>query len=252
VVAADFVALQNVVSEMDFSLDVGMVARTITAIALIGFVPGFLALRVFFPERENNAETIILSLGISLAIVTCVGLALNAAHRLTADGWIAALAGISVAALPLVVVRWTHRPRLRVAPVMAVAASLLLVSGSLILARYGALHHRQFAYTEFWMLPTKGTNLVTIGIKNQEKRAVTYNLDLILDGATVGQFEQIELAEAQVWTKEVAVAFDPALDQRFEARLYRYDRPSLVYRKVWVAKVATQRLEGKLNGSEVE
>lgn len=53
--------------------------RVILSLPLLFFIPGYVAMRALFPEREalDAAELVLFSFGLSLAVVALIGFALN-------------------------------------------------------------------------------------------------------------------------------------------------------------------------------
>ncbi len=233
------------------------VVRSAGAMLLVFILPGFLLLRISEPRQKTGFETAIVALGMSVASVVALGLALHPLGALTPIGWILALFSLGLAG-------WLHlrrRANIQGAPALPgpspafvanrealmnggqfvrLACAALLVIASIVLAQQGALNHRQFNYTELWLLPRDGQSHqnVTIGIKNEEKRQMTYLLELTLNGAVIERSANLVLGPSEERIVQRAVPVDAAKsEQRVEARLYTGDGHGhpVLYRRTFLS-----------------
>lgn len=226
--------------------------RVPCALALVLYLPGACVLAAAFPGRRADAEIRVLSVALSLALAVLAGLCLNLVGALTARGWALALGGLSLAtgaasvltrrlapdaAAPPTAVCPAIRGRAgRAAAALALLAlALLLGVAAVLLARSGALAHREYRYTEFWLVPQAGgPALATLGLHNGEQAPATYEVDIVIARDVVARWPAIALAPGE--TRTVAFAAPPGgAGHRVEAWLYKDGDRDLVYRKVWMA-----------------
>lgn len=239
--------------------------RLALALVLLCLLPGFLMLRLFFPSQRLNFEFWFLSLAMSFAILPLIGLVLHPFNALTLQGWIAATS-------LLCLVAWFYLLRqpdartasaihdldveeandersllrspkglLNVGRIVRFGSVALAIVMAIGIARYGAFNHRQFAYTELWMLPSQRNNFqrLTIGVTNQEKQPLSYDLELSLNGKLIQRRSNLIVRNGGTWIEEATAPIDKTgTEQIVEAKLYRTDQPSLLYRHTLLKFVA--------------
>ena len=208
------------------------------------FLPGFAWLRAASPGLPASAERIVLAAGLSLALCVLTGLALNAAGRLDPRGWAGALGGFTILGCAVAAFR-------RAAPaapatfritVLQAAMFALALGVAAVGVRYAAFAFEardEFKFTQFWMTPRSEADrgLVTIGVRNDEARPMTYAVSVVAEGSSVGRWPAVDLAPGQTWTTDFAIS-GALRNRRVEAWLRRADAPAEIYRKVWIAPVA--------------
>lgn len=89
-------------------------------------------------------------------------------------------------------------------------------------------------FTQFWMLPSKQANdscAVLIGVHSYESTSVTYRIVVTISGAQVATWSPVVLAPQEEWEQPVSVKPEAAA-MYVEAKLYRADKPGIVYREV--------------------
>lgn len=214
------------------------------AVPLILALPGWAVLDAALPSTgRDGLERAASAMGLSLALAVLCGLALDRAGLLTAAGWTVSLGGLTLAAWALG--RVTRAPAPRPEPSWPTtraswrAAALLvpalaLAAGAIWTARQGALAHREYAFTEFWLLPS-GPGRAVLGLRNLEKVEAGYAVQVMAGADVVGRWPPITLAPGETATRTLPVNALPGPPRRMEAWLYRADRPDTVYRKVWLA-----------------
>ena len=223
-------------------------ARAFVVLPLVLFLPGAVMARVFLPERKIDFEFVVFSAGLSLAAVIVFALMLNLFQAVNAAGWgAAAFALIFVAIVALLrstrvrraarYVNLSHFALKRAGAIIigfVVAASLVV--SAIALAHYGASRHLQFKYTEFWIVPSQaGDQLVTIGVRNKEQKASTYDVEVLVDQRLLARWDDIDLADDDPWIKQVPIPLKLDPNHRIEARLYNHDEPLQIYRNVWIS-----------------
>jgi hypothetical protein len=124
---------------------------------------------------SNKFEIAVLTGATAIAVVILQGLVLNAVGCLSTSGWVVstALIGLLVFAQVRssdVGVSWPRLPRIDRRQAGAFAASILLVVVAVIVARAGVDQHRQFKFTEFWLLPAGTNQQFILGVANREQK----------------------------------------------------------------------------------
>ncbi len=207
-------------------------ARVAPAIAFVLFLPGYLAMAALFPKTGDlsGPERLALSLGLSLAIVPLVGLALN----FTPWGIRLEPIVISLDALGVVLILATEFQRRRLGdgafvpdwpdgrvPSKADVATVALVAlagvGGFVVVRLtlGPSHTQTF--TEFAMVGPSGTlkDLPTavkpgapvrirLMVTNHEDGSVGYRIRPTLDGRALPSVEVGTLADGAAWNEPYA------------------------------------------------
>ena len=231
--------------------------RIALGLAFVLFFPGYVLVSALYPRQEglDGVERVALSLGLSLALVPLIGLALNFSPwgiRLTpivvslslwtlvvgAVAWrrrrqIAPHERFDIRLEPIIA--WARRPRRRIdlafnaALVVAVLAVIGTVAWKIQQPTPGE------AFTEFYILGAQGklqdypTDLrsgvsqgYNLGIINREGGPVTYDLRAFLEEAEVGSSGSLSLADDETWDGVVEIV-PRALGQRqkLEFRLFR-------------------------------
>jgi uncharacterized membrane protein len=231
------------------------VFRPLATLALIFVLPGWLLMRNMGPSPGPGFESVVLAIGMSIALVIVLALPLNALGALTPSGWLLALGVFCLLAF-----QWRRRSLLSAkdhaqihapatapgaalrpsriagpAPLTCMATVALLVIAAFALARSGAVAHQQFSFTEFWMLPQDGAGHgpLVVGIRNKEKQPVSYDLELLLNGMLFKRDRNLVLANNEELMVRIAPPVDGTrLKQRVEARLYRNQPRPVLYRRV--------------------
>ena len=231
--------------------------RIALGLAFVLFFPGYVLVSALYPrqERLDGVERVALGLGLSLALVPLIGLALNFTPwgiRLTPivaslSAWTLIVGGIAwrqrrriapserfdVRFEPLV--EWARRPRSRidlafnVALVVAVLAVVGTVAWKIQQPTPGE------AFTEFYILGAGGklqdypTDLrsgqgqsYNLGIINHEGGPATYDVRAFVDDTeVVGSLASLALADDETWEGVVEVTLmAPGERQKLEFRLF--------------------------------
>jgi hypothetical protein len=178
-----------------------------------------------------------------LAAVIAGGFVLHFFGALSPEPWAGLLILVSVfvyraapKSLPATTPRAPGAPwRVSRAEAFMLAAAAVLAVGALVIDRREALAHSEFKYTEFWMVskdPGK-TNALTIGVKNKEGEAASYEAEYMVGGQIAGRFPPFQLAPGEVWTQALNTAIPADRVQRVEAWLFKNGDHHTVYRRVW-------------------
>lgn len=196
----------------------------------------------------GNADQLILSLGLSMAIDILVGFVLNILSiKLEALSWTFTL-GLLVAlcaALALFIRRKNETENATTAPAPRLRLKLLDVT-FLLLALCITLNAiwlavsrppvPQPSFTQFWMLPANPASkicTVSLGMQSFETTSLTYNVTMTVNNAPVAHnWSKIALEPQQRWVQQVPITPEAQNDLHVEAQLYRTDQPQAAYREV--------------------
>jgi hypothetical protein len=218
----------------------GVLLRTILGAPMVFLVSGHAVLRAIGVRTTSLPEHLAFAVGASLAAGIAGGFALNAAGSLTPLGWAvwfwAVTAGASLVAagrrdapdLPA----WPGPARVRLWQGAALALAVLVATGAYALAIRDEATHRQFRYTEFWMLPFANGDpgRLTVGVRSAETQTQRFDLEITLDGRPFAVFRSLTIAPGDTWAREIPVPV-LATRQKAEAQLYRPEDNRL-YRSV--------------------
>lgn len=220
------------------------------ALPLVLVLPGYAFVCALFPRQPSGiAERLVLSLGLSLALVALSGLLLNLTpFGLGTGSWAVFLGGITIAASLIALLR--RRGQSRTVPVwfgghmrfpmrqgLLLALAALTICGAVLVSFISAEQQPRPEFTQLWILPvSKGSsmeNVVRLGINNREAETVKYRLVVNVNGKMVKQWTSINLSSGEQWVNTVAL---PGTSQsgtsRVEALLYRAQAPTIIYRNV--------------------
>jgi uncharacterized membrane protein len=238
---------------------VGPAAATVSAalaLPFVFFLPGYAVISAAFADRYKGFELIVLSCGLSTAITVLCGFVLHWLGAMTPTGWAAILGSITLVAAAAAGrafapvfpqgFAWPH-PLSRNQMVMPALSALIALS-AIGIARNGALSHREFAYTEFWLLPSETGNRLeyTLGFANSEAATTAYDVEVLVDGRTLERWSGIELGAGESWETDVALPRGFHGGQRAEARLYKNGDYGVVYRQVWAETPAVLSNKGAM------
>ena len=217
-----------------------VVIRLLASIPLVFFLPGSALLRALRIDR-SPPERYVLAVGLSIVVTILGGFFLAGADLLTPLGWAAWLSGFAVTASLITAIRGDTAPALWQQPAIALrhwilfGAAVIVTVGTYMLAVDRSEHgYQPFRFTDFWMVPESParSGAFTIGVKNAELTAHDFDIEVTLDGHMMAVWRDMRVDPAQTLTREIML---PTTGRKAEARLYKSNDPSLVYRKVSAA-----------------
>ncbi|WP_293863983.1 hypothetical protein [uncultured Alsobacter sp.] len=227
-------------------------AQAAVATALVLVLPGLLLFAGVAGRRGQRLEWIVSSLATSLAVTVLAGLVLNRLpDGLVPSAWWTALCTLCGLAAPVGLLPFrearTGPPPAPAAPgsrarLAVVALSIAIAAGAIWLARSGAEAHREYAYTNLWIVPEPGPGTATalVGIENKEQAEQVYALEIMANGALVGLVPDIRLGPGERVVRPIVAPRQLAGEDMIEARLFLAERPDLVYRRVWLRLAAAR------------
>lgn len=233
----------------------GTVARVVIALPFVLVAPGYAIVAAVFPKRGlGGVETLLFSIGVSVAVATLGGLALNwTPWGLRTEVWVVFLAAVALGAggvaiarrgglsTTLPVARLPHTgsgPILRVGvPLLATALVLAVATGVSVT---GAIHQPRKGFTQLWILPASGhkASAVRLGLANRESATTRYLLRLTAGGHTVREWRALNLTPGASWQATVTLPTSLARVGKVEAILSRASSPCSVYRRVWYSVIS--------------
>ena len=228
----------------------GSVLRLALTLPLVFFLPGYALSSALFPQRAlRSEETLLLSLGLSLALAVAGGFILNlTSFGLQSSTWTVLLGGITVAAGGGALVRRARNgadgeaaPRfhLDVGQALSLGLAVVLVLAALGVARASAAQQAQPGFTQLWLVPSGGEKVnLQLGVRSEEPAVTTYRVQLKVGGRVVKEWPSIKLEPNASWQATTALSPAPPQDATLEALLYRSDQPGAVYRHVELAPPA--------------
>lgn len=241
--------------------------RVALGLLLVLFFPGYVLISALYPRRVQltGIERVALGLGLSLAMVPLLGLALNFSPwgiRLTPivvtlSLWTLVLAAVAWRQRRLAgpeerfeitfapILAWVRKPRRPADLALGLALTLAVVAVVGVLAWKVQQPRPGDAFTEFYVLGAQGmlqdypvnlqvgeTQDYNLGVINHENETVTFTIQAFLGDIQAGSLGPLALDDGQSWDGEINVT--PAVvgkSQKLEFRLYR-DPADVVYRTV--------------------
>lgn len=210
--------------------DLPTVVRTLLAVPLVLFLPGYALVSALLPTFAIPAiERLLLAVGSSLALSILVGLALGfAAVPLDAVSWSVALTVVTLALIVLAWARRVHRhivgprPSLIGMPrrgVALVVLSVLIVADVLLGVRLAASQQLEGHPTQLWLIPDEqDSDRARLGVRADDDGG-RYVIEMSTAAVELHRFE-FTLAGDQTWQIVVDLAGGLRQDGAIAARLY--------------------------------
>ncbi|MBN1369448.1 MAG: DUF1616 domain-containing protein [Dehalococcoidaceae bacterium] len=234
--------------------------RIILGLIFILFSPGYSLIAALFPSKGSlgTVERLALSIGISIAIVPLIGLALN--YTPLGIRLYPVLLSVLAFILIMVIIAWYRRSRLlpeerfqlnlrqnteslrrswlsqgkldRILNIVLVVA----ITGTLITLAYVVANPKVGEkFTEFYILGAEGkaddypqtvilgeSAWVTVGLINREQESTTYEIEITIEGQTASALGPVSLEHDE--THETRADFTPSEtgeNQKVEFNLYK-------------------------------
>ena len=213
------------------------VLRIMVGLPFVLFFPGYVLLLALFPRKGmRGAERATLSFGFSIVMVSLIGFALNyTPWGITLESVVFSITSFIFA---MSVIAWIRRKGLEEQKRFTVEFQLkvprwsggkwdMVLSGVLVISVLILLGALSYAvakpktgekFTEFYILGPGGVASdypgelvigdvakVTVGITNQEDRAVDYRVEIKLAGTQIGELGPVMLEHGQGWEQEVDI-----------------------------------------------
>ena len=230
------------------------VLRIALGLPFVLFFPGYVLITALFPRKENlsDIERIALSFGLSLAVVPLNGLVLN--YLPWGINLNSILYSLSIFIVVTSVAAWLRQKKLSEDEKFSVRISfgswskqnplgkvLSIILGFTVVGLLGvivytiAVPRTSEQYTEFYVLNTEGkatdypdelrlgeTGYIILGVVNHERQAVSYTIEIQIDGESSGAVGPMTLENEE--KSEFIVEFHPQKigeHQKVEFLLFR-------------------------------
>jgi len=250
------VASSLVLTAVVLAIPSAKAVRIFLGLPFVLFFPGYTLIAALFPRKDDldAIERIALSLGLSIAVVPLIGLALNYSPwgiRLNPI-----LAFVTLFIVLAATAAWLRRRTLPVGDASGldvelqlpswsgirwadrlVALALVLSLAGLGVAAFFVATSRGSSeqFTEFYVLGPGGkaeayptltkvgeSATVILGVVNQEGQDTTYQVGVKIDGEIIDSIDNLSLADDERWEERVAIVPSHAGDdQKVEFLLYK-------------------------------
>jgi len=222
--------------------------RAVLTLPLVLVLPGYALTAATFSESSLAVtERLLFSVGASITLAVTAGFVLNwTPWGMSPVSWAALLAGITVIASAVALVRRRKRPAIapRWAAIRPTALQLVvgiaavgLTAWAIVVARAGVADQYVVGFTQLWMVPLEYPDPpgVYLGFRNEEDGPHAYRLRVEAGDVVLWDWTSITVDTGEGWDK---VAFlPPGWDSPapLEAKLYRDDDQEEPYRQaiVW-------------------
>jgi uncharacterized membrane protein len=221
-----------------------------TALPLVFFLPGYaVAATIFARGRIPMRHLLVLSVGLSLAILALGALPLNYLPGGVRAGWWALLLVIVVfaAARSAAIRRPSRRaaprpsspwkPRLNPAKTTLFAAGGLAIAAAIVLAFTPVSAKNARGYTQMWIQPLAGEKSgVEIGVGSGEQEDASYRLWVKFGDGEAPQGRYFKLAPGETHVVRLLTEEQPAKSEQIRAALFKQGGPGRAYRRVstWI------------------
>lgn len=216
------------------------VVSVVFAAALLLVLPGLALVEARRPRTGPAAERLVFAIALSVAIAVVGGVLVNwTPLALDAPTWVAVLAGVTVVAGTIAIVRNRGASlsipspggRHVVARLVLAALALGVTGGALALARTPLPAKSVHGYTALWILPAKGgAPAAQLGVESAELEPTDYLLEVRESGRVVST-RSIALGPGEQFRARIpilSVKHPPAV---VEAILFKRGSPT-AYRRV--------------------
>ena len=229
------------------------IVRTIAAVPLTLFLPGYAIVAAAFASRElAPPKRMVLSVGAGLMALVLSTFFLNIpSFGITTASWAVLLPLIVLAACRAAAIRRGQpkrgpgRPLFAARPaagsVVLVAIAALIGVAAIVLAQKPLPAENAAGYAALWMLPTDAReDTVMVGVISNEQDPASYSLEVEVGEGSPRTYE-VELDPGEEETFEVDVPTTAGGSTPVVASLYREERPAHLYRRVnsWLPRQKT-------------
>lgn len=222
----------------------------VAALPLVFFLPGYaLATAIFARGRIPLRHLLVLSVGLSLAVLALGALPLNYLPGGVRAGWWALLLVIVVfaAARSAAIRRPSSRaaprpsspwkPRLNPAQAGLSALGALAIVAAIVLAFIPVGAKDALGYTQMWIRPLEGEKAgVEIGVDSGEQEEASYRLWVKFGEGEAPQGRYFKLAPGETRVVRLLTEKQPAKAEQIRAALFKQGGPGHAYRRVsaWI------------------
>lgn len=225
--------------------------RLLFALPLVFLFPGYALVSALYARRRLSETARFTFAGaLSVAIVALGGLVLHfTGWQLSQNSWLLLLSAVTLAAAAVAFARRRYSAGAPGRFAFTIGSSQLLLLGvaavlffiALGVARESAVQHNAPEFTQFWILPSvdqeneAAQSTIELGIRNEETRAMSYQLVARLGNEVLGVWDPVELSAGEQWTTSITIPSTLTAVSALTAQLYSHDQPDQVYRSVSLA-----------------
>jgi hypothetical protein len=220
----------------------------VVALPLVLFLPGYaLVAAIFARGRIPLRHLLVLSIGLSLAVLALGALLLNYLPGGIRAGWWALLLVIVVfAAARAAAIRRPSRraapstpwrPRLNAPQAAIFAAGGLAIVAAIVLAFTPVGAKDALGYTQMWIQPLKGARTgVEIGVGSGEQKEASYRLWVKFGDREAPQGRYFKLVPGETRTVRLLTEKQLAASEQIRAAHFKQGGPGRAYRRVstWI------------------
>jgi uncharacterized membrane protein len=255
-----------------------VIGTILCGLPLILLVPGYTLTEALFVQQSDAAtvsrigilrpfgtsDRLVLSLGLSLALVIIDGLLLSILPMgLVQPSWAVSLAVLSTVFSLIALYRrramstnTSQKGSARLLRftfyegLLFLLTLVIVVSAFLYSTLAAQQQQQQSTFTQFWMVQAKQTNhscAVLIGIQSFEASSTQYKVVLLANGSQLHNWPAVTLAPKQQWYQSVTLNSGDIESAYIDAQLYRLDKPGSIYRETHI----TLNSSGGSNGGKL-
>ena len=217
-------------------LRAGTAFDLVPAAMLVLVLPGYAVCAAAIPERSVNAlERCTLSLGVSLALAACAGLALHVTPwGINAQSWTILLAVVTLAACAVAHWRRTGSPtgagpfedvhlELPVTSVAMLAVAVLVAGGALYFSGQPPAELATQGYTVLWAVPdSAGAPTIHLGVQNEETDSREYLMRASWGDQLLREWS-VQLDTTGIWQADLDISGDAQTSGDLRVLLYSAD-----------------------------
>jgi uncharacterized membrane protein len=255
-----------------------VIGTILCGLPLVLLVPGYTLTEALFVQQSDattvsrigilrpfgTSDRLVLSLGLSLALVIIDGLLLSILPMgLVQPSWAVSLAVLSTVFSLIALYRrraistdTSQKGSIRLLRftfyegLLFLLTLVIIVSAFLYSTLAAQQQQQQSTFTQFWMVQAKQTNhscAVLIGIQSFEVSSTQYKVVLLANGSQLHTWPAVTLAPKQQWYQSVALNSGDIESAYIDAQLYRLDKPGSIYREAHI----TLNSSGGSNGGKL-
>lgn len=221
--------------------------RLICALPLVFFLPGYAITGALLPPRLlGNAERLLFSLGLSMAVTALSGLVLNlTAWGLQTSTWSITLAMVVLLAsatawlrrrrdTTIADVKIERRFKLRFRDGTFIGLAVLVTGTAVGLTRLPIEPNGVAGYTMLWMIPASpgNSNDIRLGVESAEFAETRLRLQVSVGDQIVQEWSELNLKPGETWETAITLQSDQVSSGSIVADLYKLNDPETIYRQV--------------------
>jgi hypothetical protein len=248
VAMATFAAVGTVVV---LSGETGM--TTLVGIPLVLILPGYaLTMALFGSHLFSRIERLVTSIGLSIAIVALTAFLLNQVpDGMSTTTWAVSLGLVTLGSCMVAALRQPEgSEKNKITPPNGYRLSFrsglwfgstTLVTVTAIVTAYLAANSQLYPdFTQLWIVPSHNTTSphIELGLHSGEAAPTHYHLELRIGSRLIENWLFISLRPGETWRTIVDLPPEMRQTQTIEARLYKTNSPTTIYRHVRLSGIS--------------